>query len=284
MLGEILATDILAKKMKNKKIIYIVMSVFIALLLCVSWTLVGFTQNKTENADLSFKGKANKETFVLGEPITVEFEFTNTGESPVLIGAQGVEVGSLKIFIARSQDGEYKEYFGSGWGRKRGKEILLAPKQSHKYKEVAILWNGKPNVSHLNEDAAKRILAGKITTEYALPEPGVYFIKGLSYIGENATPIESEPIQIVVNQPVGDDLEVWNQIKGNKEIAYLMQKGGFDTGKEAEKERLTNQVEQIIVQYPNSIYSSYFKPNLEKYKADEARRNEFYKNIKKQPE
>lgn len=280
MLGEILATDILAKKMKNKKIIYIATSIFIALSLCVSWSIVIFTQAKTAKTDLSFKGKANKETLILGEPITVEFEFTNTGESPVLIGAQGVEVGSLKIFIARSQDGEYKEYFGSGWGRKRGKEILLAPKQSHKYKEVAILWNGKPNVSHLNEDAAKRILAGKITTEYALPEPGVYFIKGLSYIGENATPIESEPIKIVVNEPIGDDLIIWNQIKGNKEIAYLMQKGGFDTGKEVEKQQLANKVEQIFEQYPNSIYLSYLKPNLEKYKANEAKRNEFYKNIK----
>lgn len=265
--------------MKNKKIIYIVMSVFAALVLCVSWSIIGFTQTKTENADLSFKGKANKETFVLGEPITVEFEFTNTGESPVLIGAQGVEVGGLKIFIA-NKNGEYKEYFASGWGRKQGQKITLEPSQSLKYNGATILWNGKPNVSHLNEDAAKRILAGKITTEYALPEPGVYFIKGLSYIGENATPIESEPIKIVVNQPVGDDLEVWNQIKGNKEIAYLMQKGGFDAGKEAEKEQLTNQVEQIFEQYPNSIYSSYLKPNLEKYKANEAKRNEFYKNIK----
>jgi len=273
MLGEILATDILAKKMKNKKIIYIVMSVFIALLLCVSWTIVGLTQTKTESADVSFKGKANKETFVLGEPITVEFEFINVGENPVVVGSGGVEVGGLKIFIA-NKNGEYKRYFASGWGRKQGQKITLEPSQSLKYKGATILWNGKPNVSHLNEDAAKRILAGEITTEYALPEPGVYFIKGLSYIGENATPIESEPIKIVVNQPVGDDLEVWNQIKGNKEIAYLMQKGGFDTGKEAEKERLTNQVEQIIVQYPNSIYSSYFKPNLEKYKADEIRRKD----------
>ena len=256
------------------------MSVFAALTLCVSWSIIGFTQTKTENTNLSFKGKANKETFVLGEPVTVEFEFTNTGENPVLIGAQGVEVGSLKIFIARSQDGEYKEYFGSGWGRKQGKEILLGPKQSHKYKEATILWNGKPNVSHLNEDAARRVLAGKITTEYAFPDAGVYFIKGLSYFGENATPIESEPLKVVIKEPVGDDLEVWNQIKGNREISYLIQKGAFDTEKEAEKEQLTKQIEQIIVQYPNSVYSSYLKANLEKYKADEVKRNEFYKNIK----
>jgi hypothetical protein len=282
MLGEILATDILAKKMKNKKTIYILMSVFVALLLCVSWTLVGFTQTKTANAELSFKGNVNKETLNLGEPITVEFEFTNTGENPVMIGAEGVEVGSLKIFIA-DKGGEYKRYTSGAWGRERGRKITLEPNQSLKYKGAVILWNGKPNVSHLNEDAAKLVLAGKITTEYALPEPGVYFIKGLSYFGENATPIESEPIKVVIKEPVGDDLEVWNQIKGNKEIAFLMQHGGFDTGKDARKEQLMTKVEQIIVQYPNSIYSGYLKPNLEKYKADEIRRKEYIEKGKIKP-
>jgi hypothetical protein len=63
-----------------------------------------------------------------------------------------------------------------------------------------------------------------------------------------------------------------------------MQKGGFDAGKEAEKEKLATQVEQIYVKYPNSIYSSYLKPNLAKYKANEARRNEFYKNMRQKPE
>lgn len=273
--------------MKNKRIIYVTLSVFTALVLGISWSMVGFTQTMTENANLSFRGSSNKETFILGEPVTVEFEFTNESETSARAAGSGVESGGLKIFIARSQDGEYKEYFGSGWGRKRGKYITLEPKQSHKFSEVSILWNGKPNVSHLNEDAAKRVLKGKITTEYAFQEPGIYFIKGISYFDENATPIESKPIKIVINEPVGDDLEVWNQIRGNKEIAYLMQKGGFDTGKEAEKEKLATQVEQIFVQYPNSIYSSYLKPNLEKFKSNEAKRNEFYKNMKlpqKQPE
>ncbi len=83
--------------------------------------------------------------------------------------------------------------------------------------------------------------------------------------------------------PPNTDTIIPPSAKGNKEIAYLMQKGGFDTGKEAEKERLTNQVEQIIVQYPNSIYSSYFKPNLEKYKADEIRRKDNIERSKIKP-
>lgn len=273
------ASDILATKMKNKKITSVAISISIALLFHVSWTMVGFMQIKTESANLSFKGKINKETFTLGEPISVEFEISNEGETSIGVHTGGVETGFLKVFIA-SQDGEYKEYFGYGWGLKMGRISNLDSKESRKYKVATILWQGKPDISGLNEQAAKEKLKGKIITEYALPEPGVYFIKGISYVGENATPIETQPIQIVINEPVGDDLKVWNQIKSNREIALLMQTGEFDTGKDGEKAKLVKEVEQILEKYPNSTYSSYLNSNLEKFKTKEARRNEFHKNVK----
>ena len=117
------------------------------------------------------------------------------------------------------------------------------------------------------KEAARRVLEGKITTEYALPVAGVYFIKGVSSISSDGDGGSFKPIKVVVNEPEGIDLEVWKQIKGNREIAYLLQKGTFDTEEEAKKEELSNQVEQIFTQFPNSVYSIYLKPNLEKYKA-----------------
>lgn len=265
--------------MKIKKINCIVLVIFATLLLSVFWVIVGSTQTKTTNTDLSFKVKTNKETFILGEPITAEFEISNKGENSFQIHAEGVETGFLKVFIA-SQDSEYKQYFGYGWGLIMGRMFHLAPGASHRYKEATILWNGKVDVSGLNERAAKEKLKGKITTEYALPKPGIYFVKGVSYVGENATLIESEPTQITINEPIGEDLKVWNQIKGNSEIALLMQAGEFSKSKDEEKEKIVREVEQLIVQYPNSIYSSYLKPNLEKYKANEERRIEFMKKSK----
>lgn len=252
--------------------------VLFKLLLCICLMIIGNSVVVAETPDLSFKAKTNKETFVLGEPLEVEFVFFNGGESSAIVPSGGVEVGSLEVFVAR-QNQEYEEYFASGWGRLTGYRKTLAPKQSYSYK-ATILWNGKPNVSHLNEDTAKQILKGKITTEYALPEPGVYWIKGVSYIGENATLVESEPVAVTVNAPVDDDLKIWNQIKGNREIAFLMQKGGFDTDKDKEKEYLISTVEQIILQYPNSAYSSCLKPKLEEYKLKEKKRDEFYRKIR----
>jgi hypothetical protein len=263
--------------MRNNKMNYIAIGCFFALLLCACLAVIEIAAD-SEVQDLTFKAKTNKETLILGEPVEIEFVFFNTGNNSVIIPSSGVEAGSLQVFIAKPNE-EFKEYFASGWGRKRGTQKALEPKQSYSYKST-ILWNGKPNVSHLNEDSAKRVLKGKITTEYALPEPGTYLIKGISYVGENAVPIESDPIEIVVNAPVGDDLKVWNQIKGNREIALLMQTSEFNTSKDEEKEKLVRDVEQIIVQYPNSVYSSYLRTNLEKYKASEEKRNEFMRKLK----
>jgi hypothetical protein len=268
-------------KMKNKKYNYVAVSIFVALLLSVSLSIIGFTQNNSANNTLSFKGKANKENFLLGEPIAVVFEISNNGENSIKVHNGGVETGFLKVLVS-GRDAEYKQYFGYGWGLIMGRMFELLPSKSHSYKEATILWNGKIDVSGLSENAAKEKLKDRITTEYAFPEAGKYFIKGLSYVGENATPIESEPVQITISEPLGDDLTVWNQIKGNREIALLMQVGEFDTGKDEEKAKLVRQVEQILVQYPNSVYSSYLKTNLEKFKVKEERRQKFKENLKQQ--
>lgn len=264
--------------MKIKNINLTVAVLLVALFLSVSWAVIGFTNNRSNSQKLEFKTKMAKSSFVLGEPVEVVFEVQNQGEKTEAIPSKGVETGSLKVFIS-NQNEDYKRYVASGWGRELDYGTTLEPEQTYVYK-ATVLWNGKPEVSHLNAEAAKRILSRKITTEYAFPKLGNYFIKGVSQIGENASKVEFKPAQIIINEPVGDDLKVWNQIKGNREIALLMQVGEFDTSKDEEKENLVREIEQIIVQYPNSIYSSYLKPNLEKYKVSEEKRNEFMRKLK----
>jgi hypothetical protein len=259
--------------MKNKKVKYFVVFVSIVLV-TVCGTLIGMTQKNTE---MTLTGSTNKNVYILGEPVVVGFEFKNTGRTPRTIVSGGVSVGSLKILIAR-EEGEFNRYVSGSWGRKRGIDVLLAPDQVYKYDDATILWNGKPDVSHLNENSAREFLKDKITTEYAFQEPGVYFIKGLSYYGENSTPVESEPVRIEIQKPTGSDLLVWNQIKGNKEIAYLLQNGSLDVSDAERKSQLISLVEGLIEQHPDSVFSNYLKPNLAKYKAAEERRNS--KNLK----
>lgn len=257
----------------KKKNLSVVSVLLVNLALAFTWAAIGFTQG-TEKSGLSLRGKSNQETYILGEPVTVEFAFVNEGRSTIKVSAFGVETGGLKVFIASERDREYKEYFGSGWGRKRGNYAILEPRRSLTLTPATILWNGKPNVSHLNEDAAKLTLAGKLTTEYAFDEAGTYFIKGVSYFGGDGSPIESEPVRIQVREPDAANSEVWKKIKGNREIAFLMQKGSFDASDELRKQEVIATVDQIVLNYPVSVYSSYLRPNLEKFKIDEARRKE----------
>ena len=66
--------------MKSKSVYYILIGSLFALLLSVSWSIVGFTINNMENQNLSFKAKANKEVYLLGEAVQVEFAFFNKGD------------------------------------------------------------------------------------------------------------------------------------------------------------------------------------------------------------
>ena len=242
-----------------------------------SWTGISFSKSWGEKADIILAGTSNKENYIIGEPVTLEFRLSNVGSSTELVPATGVESGALGISISREEKGEYKDYFGSGWGRRQIHYVSLENGQSATFLPATILWNGKPRVSHLNQDAATEFLKGKITTEYAFPEPGVYFIKGCSRFGREAIRIESKPIRIVIAEPAGIDADVWNQIKGNSEIALLMQKGSFNTDEDLKKEELSRKVEQIFTLFPESVYSTYLKENMDKYRADELKRKVIFK-------
>lgn len=262
--------------MKNTILRRALIGVIASLCVAVFGGLVASTKQNTTANGLTLKGEPSKKKLILGEPLTVEFAFINRGEKAVDVAGTGVESGGLKIYIAKKQDGEYKEYFIGSWGRQRGRYITLEPGKTYKLELASILWHGLPRVSHLNEVAAERLLKGKITTEYAFQEPGIYLLKGRSYFGGNASPIESEAIEIEIQQPTGENLEVWNKIKGDKQIARLLQNASFDTDQSETKQRLIQTVEQLLLHHPNSLYSGYFRPNLQKYKTDEERRNRAY--------
>jgi hypothetical protein len=264
--------------MKNK-MIYAVLVASVVISLSILRSTDGMTNKYAINQNLSFAVRTDKTNFTLGEPIKVEFVLTNQGSTSVKVPNEGVESGSLKIYVA-NEGGEYKRYFASGWGRETGTAITLQPGKSQSY-YATILWNGKSKLIHFSEDEMKEALRGRISTEYALPLPGVYFLKGVSSISSGRDEVGFEPLKIIVKEPTGDDLEVWNKIKGNREIALLMQKGSFDTSNSAEKQSLIGLVEQIIVEHPNSVYTSYLRPNLEKYKIAEARRQEMMNKMQK---
>jgi hypothetical protein len=201
-------------------------------------------------------------------------ELVNKLNNPIRVPS--VENGYLHIWIA-SSDQNFKEYKGSNWGNKDGGKGVRA---GDTFKtQITLLWNQRTPQN-------PTVMKDRLATDYVFSTSGVYFIKATASIWDNdqKNTVESEPIQIVVDEPVGDDLIVWNSIKNNSEFAYFMQEGNFLTSKTEEREKLQKEVEEISTKCPNSILAGQMKTSLEKYQATEARRKEFRQQLEKNKE
>ena len=270
--------------MKNNKAI----AIFLVLLSCLlivfinSESKIGYSQSKNTNFSLSLN--TPKQTYILGEKIQLDIKVEKQLQEVIVPQSSKARCGYLKIQVA-NETRNYKDYFGPKWQTENCEVVLpLNDNEAFKVKE-SLLWNVKPEVSHLNKDAAKRKSKGRIMTDYVFPEIGTYYIKTVLSFPDDIQPkIESEPIKIIIEKPVGDDLEVWNEIKDDGGIAYFIETGNFLTSysKTEERDKLQQKIERIINTYPNSFYTESLRNSLRKFQAIEAKRQEFLQKIRQQ--
>jgi hypothetical protein len=256
--------------MKNKILFsFLGVLVMVALIVILGKGVNAVKQSKND-LPLILKVSSEKQTYILGEVVKLNFELINKGDKVIKIPLRpDVSTGYLKVWIALDEQ-EFNRYNNSSWGRMEHGGPTLQPDESFN-SQATILWNSKPETLNLNPDVAK----GKIMNDYAFPQAGVYSIKAVASItGDTPMKIESESIQIVINEPVGDDLKVWNQIKDSGEIASFIQRGSFLTSKVEEEAKLVKRVEQITQSYPNSFLAGQMKQKLEKFRTGEERRRE----------
>ena len=270
--------------MKSNKMIatYLVLSACLLTAITISENV--FSYPKSNSPKLSVEVTAPKQTYILGEKIELDFKVENQGRE--ITGSQkpDAKCGYLRIQIA-NESKIYKDYFGSKW-QTEDCEVVLPLKENEIFKsKETILWNVKPEVSHLNTDAANRMSKDRILTDYVFPKAGDYFIRTVLSFPNNIQPkITSEPMQITIEDPTGAELDVWNKIKDNGEIAYFIQEGKFITFNAKEVERLKQEVEEIAVKYPNSLLANQVEQSLDKFQANEAKRQESMQKLKvKQP-
>lgn len=250
--------------MKMKKILFAFIS--LAVVGFIFWIIGNDIVRSSENGrDLILKVSSDKETYILGEIINLEFEVKDKNNKTfTLRSIPTVEVGYMHVWIA-SADRNFKEYEGPKWGLSDGNKL---PETASSFKSQAtILFNRKPAQQYSSFPKTQ------IETTYAIPEPGVYFIKATATIyneevksDNDKIVIESEPIRIVINNPAGEDAEVWNLIKDNVEFAFFMHKGSFISDKFEEREKLVKEVERITAKYPTSILAIQMKQNIAKYR------------------
>lgn len=239
------------------------------ILACLVWTY-GQTKRTSsyELTGLSVTVASAKSSYILGESVLLNFEVSNDSDSDVYLGGAKLNTGYLTIFIA-SDDNKFKRYRAVGTGKKISPTLL---KKGERIKSSnKILWNAS-----LAENSAnpKEFEETDILSYYAFPKAGKHLIKAVLHgYGEQASMrIESEPIEITLEEPTGDDLDSWKIIKDRQDIGYFIQEGYFRASKSEEKEKVLRDIEEIILQYPNSIISKQIEQSLDKFRANKEKR------------
>lgn len=263
--------------MKNKT----ALSSLLLVLLATSFYFFSVYAQNSVNLSNSLKVniEPSKSTYFLGEMVVINVQLRNESSSDIFLQGTDAQSGYVKILISNSQ-GNFKEYTNAAWGNKKTQGKVLKTGQTVT-SQATVLSNSKPEISHLNEDTARRVSEDKILTDYAFPEADTYYLKAVLLVpSENPTKIESNTIQITVNKPIGDDLEVWNKIKSRSDIAYFLQEGSIIARNDEEKENFLQQVKQIVVKYPNSLLTSQLQQSLKKFRVNEEKRKEFMEKLK----
>jgi hypothetical protein len=220
-----------------------------------------------------------KTSYVVGEVVYLSIKLSNVSEDKVaiinnwVIPSQGVKIlvsNDLKTF------NEYKgdKLIADGIGQR----TTLSPTEDISTSR-SVLWNDKPNLNGLNRDVAENAAKGRILTDYAFPSPGKYYVKASDVIHlnsrdqPNTVALESEPIEITIEEPAGVNLEVWNQIKDSCEFANFIQFGSpcIPVYKTNERVEFVKKVEHLLLNYPESFYTDSLRKSLEKFKETNAK-------------
>lgn len=205
--------------MKNKKLIYSILVLLTGYLFTVALTGRQTANSSASNSEkLNLKVSGQKPEYILGEKIQLNTEVFNESSQDIL-STDSLAKSCAYLYIYVSKDNKtYKEYFGPEF-QIEGCEINLLLKFGESYKtQTFLLWNGVPEFNQIYEPTKNlRTIPG-----FAIRQTGVYFIKAVLKFSEEAKleNIESEPIQVVVNEPTGDELEIWNRIKDKGENNY----------------------------------------------------------------
>ena len=209
--------------------------------------------------------RADKPTFILGEPISLVFRLTNQSSRPIeLPNVVDVLGGSVRLQVA-FENGQYREYYGPGWGLvNRVFSQTLNPGGSIET-SATVLHHRAPTRGGLNERTWKRITESEIDTKIALSKPGQYRLKAIAF-----DKLESTPLDIHVGEPQKiEDIELWKLISAEPDYALFMQSGSVLRGKITDErtKEFVEAVENLVNYYQTSTYAPYFRAAIAKHRA-----------------
>lgn len=221
----------------------------LSLLVCIST----FATNGFAAAPVELKIASSKTEYFLGGLVQVRVSFGNRTSKPIEIGGDSRNWAAIKI--ASESDPEFRLYAPPSSGFTLdgyNYPTVVKPRTTVEWPRT-ILWNYKPQVSHLNSDAAAPYLIGRIPGDYAFPTAGAYLIKYVALIHREGVPViyESEPLRLSVIEPVGSEALVWESIKANPDISRFVQASTLDPP----YFRITPKQQDVFVQIERSLGS-----------------------------
>ncbi|HEV2851348.1 MAG TPA: hypothetical protein VHC97_00940 [Thermoanaerobaculia bacterium] len=205
---------------------------------------VGASAAAAEASDIfSIEAYASKKDYVLGNVVRLTIRVTNvsgqTVETPEIPSMQN---GLVRLFVADKE--AFREYKWPGVrsdGDSAGFQV--SPGQVLET-EATIMY---------------------LDTDYAFAKAGTYRIKAVVVAGEAV--LESQPVTIRVNEPMGADLEVWKVLQANPELGYFVQFGAPRTYlRTAESATLVKTLNDLIVAYPDSRQADDILLSLARYR------------------
>lgn len=193
--------------------------------------------------------KVSKTEWVLGTPVELTVSVSNVSQTPVQTSLfVSPKSGELSLMI--SSDGStFRRYLGPDWGTiEMGPRTFTFAPGSKQEASFSVLLNN--DIDHGPTEPA---------WDFAFPHPGTYFIKAnvLSGLGT----LTSNVIQVVIQQPKGDDVPVWEAIRTDKRLARFLQdpRPGQATSGEPEK------LQQLLNDHPQSSHALNMKRALDRH-------------------
>ncbi|MGH9820088.1 MAG: hypothetical protein ACRD43_07940, partial [Pyrinomonadaceae bacterium] len=115
----------------KRKILFSFLGMFIIASSIMTWaSRVDAVKSEGNETAFALSVTSNKQAYLLGEPITLNFALKNIGDVPVRLTLNpDVYTGYLKIWIA-SSDGDFAQYRNSSWGLREKGGKSLDPEQS----------------------------------------------------------------------------------------------------------------------------------------------------------
>lgn len=266
------------KTFMKSRTFYLVMVIFMVAGVSASIaTSLAQTERNTDQRDLEIQFASIKDSYYLGEMVYLDFFIKNTSNRDIFHRGLDMASGYLNLYIAFA-DGNYKKYKQPRVDD-RGLGIFKAGATT-RFSE-GILWNFVPSYSD-----PKQFEETDIMTDYAFPTPGVYYLRAELYVPSAENPLRSVSniITIAINEPAGDDMQVWNILKDHGDIAYFIQESSIRVSDKQKQEEFLKNIDRLLNQHPNSIYTPFIRNSRAKYDADmEIIRQEREKRQKLQP-